>query len=669
MKSSPFNIIIALAAIAIAAILAPMKVRAQVNAEQMVRVGQNALYFDDYMVAIQYFNQAITAKPYLAQPYFLRAIAKLNLEDYLGAEADASEAIERNPFIVDAYEVRGVARQNRGRLEEAVADYNQALALFPKSRQLLFNKALAEQDLGQPDSAAVTFDRLLHDFPAYENGYVGRARLRLEQKDTIGARSDIDHALELNKNQANAYLLRADIAIHGDKDYPAALSDLDEAIRLMPREAGLYVNRAFLRYNLDDYFGALADYDYAVQLDPVNTSAIYNRALLRMEVRDYDNAIRDFTTALELDNDDYRSLNNRAYLYMEKRDTKHAMADVNRLVEAFPELPEALYMRSSLYRMQGQMGPAERDYNRALAMARSLKSTSPKEAAEAARREADREAEEALKPDAVAKRFAALRTAPADVDLEGDYNNKSIRGKVQNRRQAIELEPMFALSYYTAPTELKPSAYFIREIDEINATKALRFVVQLTNSDIALADEDEIRRHFESVDYYNSALATAEPRSIDYFGRAMDFMALRNYAAAIADLNRALDLTPDFALGYFQRAISRYKSLQAGNGEGPGRVAELRAIVSDFDQAIRLSPRMAFAYFNKGNLLAETGDYTSALMAYNKAIEIKPDFGEAYYNRGYVYFRLGDHDRGVENLSKAGELGVAPSYNIIKRMK
>ena len=68
MKSSPFNIIIALAAIAIAAILAPMKVRAQVNAEQMVRVGQNALYFDDYMVAIQYFNQAITAKPYLAQP-------------------------------------------------------------------------------------------------------------------------------------------------------------------------------------------------------------------------------------------------------------------------------------------------------------------------------------------------------------------------------------------------------------------------------------------------------------------------------------------------------------------------------------------------------------------------------------------------------------------------
>ena len=115
--------------------------------------------------------------------------------------------------------------------------------------------------------------------------------------------------------------------------------------------------------------------------------------------------------------------------------------------------------------------------------------------------------------------------------------------------------------------------------------------------------------------------------------------------------------------------MARYKALQSGNApDGPARVAELRAIMADLDKAISLSPRMAFAYFNKGNLLAETGDLTSALLAYNKAIELKPDLGEAYYNRGYVYFHLGDHDRGVENLSKAGELGVVPSYNLLKRM-
>lgn len=46
------------------------------------------------------------------------------------------------------------------------------------------------------------------------------------------------------------------------------------------------------------------------------------------------------------------------------------MADVNRLIEAFPELPEALYMRSNLNRMAGNMRQAERDYNRALDMAK-----------------------------------------------------------------------------------------------------------------------------------------------------------------------------------------------------------------------------------------------------------------------------------------------------------
>lgn len=35
-----------------------------------MRVGQNSLYLEDYVLSIQYFNQVIAAKPYLAQPYF-----------------------------------------------------------------------------------------------------------------------------------------------------------------------------------------------------------------------------------------------------------------------------------------------------------------------------------------------------------------------------------------------------------------------------------------------------------------------------------------------------------------------------------------------------------------------------------------------------------------------
>ena len=62
------------------------------------------------------------------------------------------------------------------------------------------------------------------------------------------------------------------------------------------------------------------------------------------------------------------------------------------------------------------------------------------------------------------------------------------------------------------------------------------------------------------------------------------------------------------------------------------------------------------------------GDYTSAISAYTKAIELKPDLGEAFYNRGYLYLKLGNRDAGVTDLSKAGELGIVPSYNLLKRM-
>ena len=61
-------------------------------------------------------------------------------------------------------------------------------------------------------------------------------------------------------------------------------------------------------------------------------------------------------------------------------------------------------------------------------------------------------------------------------------------------------------------------------------------------------------------------------------------------------------------------------------------------------------------------------DYDGATEAYGKAIALKPDFGEAYYNRGYIALRDGRRSAGIADLSKAGELGIVPAYNLIKRI-
>ena len=63
-----------------------------------------------------------------------------------------------------------------------------------------------------------------------------------------------------------------------------------------------------------------------------------------------------------------------------------------------------------------------------------------------------------------------------------------------------------------------------------------------TNREPQLSDEDAIGKHFSSIEYYNGYLETHRPRAIDYFGRAMDYYTLHNYASAMADLDRAIAL-------------------------------------------------------------------------------------------------------------------------------
>ena len=88
----------------------PLVSLAQYNTDHLVTIGRSALYFEDFVLSIRYFNQAISAKPYLYEPWFYRGVAKYHLDDFAGAEDDCTEAIQRNPYVVNSYELRGLSR-------------------------------------------------------------------------------------------------------------------------------------------------------------------------------------------------------------------------------------------------------------------------------------------------------------------------------------------------------------------------------------------------------------------------------------------------------------------------------------------------------------------------------------------------------------------------------
>lgn len=667
------------ALIALTAVLAYSPVRAQLNTDRIIDVGRNALYFEDYVLAIQHFNQVINVKPWLAEPYYLRAIAKYSLEDFAGAELDASEAIDRNPFLPDAWEVRGVARQCQGKNLEAVGDYQHALSLLPYNRQLLFSSALAQEDAGLTAEADSTYAVLLENYPKFDNGYVGRAQLHLNRQDSVSARADLDRALEINPNSVQALSLRAALA----KEPADALADMERAVTLQPDRTYLRVNRAVARYHVGDLNGALADFDYVVELEPTNYAALFNRAMLRLELKDNDRALRDLNRLLSLKPGDMRTLYNRAIVLYEKREYDAALADADRIVEAYPEMFAAYALRGQILRDSGHSSRAMSDFRRAEYLARRPANRNPSNNSDNADNSDNSDNPLPESAGQTVNQFQTLLTIDSENEqIEQTFNTAGLRGRIQDRTTAIELQPLYQLSYYSADGDVS-SAVYVRAINELNAARALPYVVYVTNSIPVLTRESDAARHLADIQQLGLKInSSAQPAPLDYFARAMDYMTVRDYEHALYDLDRVIQLTPDFAPAYLERAAARVMIQESKTGRATEITdsqietrlsAEtslaLNQIMADLDHALELDPLMAIAHYNRGTILLRMGADADAIDSFSRAIEIEPGLGPAYFNRGYARFNRGNRDGAVADISRAGQLGIHSGYNLLKRMQ
>lgn len=663
----------------------------QVNADQVLTIGKNVLSLEDYMLSIQYFNQAIKAKPYLADPYFFRGLAKLYLEDYKGAEEDCSLALERNKFKTEAYKVRGFARQYLGLDSLAIEDYNAGLEYSPIDKYFLFYKAVAQTSLEKYDDALDTYEILLRAYPKFEEGYAGRAQVYFQKGDTITALTDINKSLELDKYLINSYLIRADI-LSKQKQWDKALFDMNEAIKLKPQEANFYVNRAYIRYNLDDYFGAMSDYNYAIELEPFNSAAIFNRALLRFEVRDYEKAVADFSEVLKWDATNFHALYNRGLIFLELQKPSYALADFNKIADRYPKFYPIYYAIAQAYMQLGNqtayynyVKKADELVQRYVDDPENNALDRPTIAAATSNSHGNQRQENESELD-VMNRFNQLVTVNESMESNLAYNDK-IKGRVQDRNVRVELEPVYALSFYDSQSSLRSLSNYFRELDELNQAAYLNRTIYLSNEQTTPTDAQEIQSLFTDIENYTSLISQGRQRPVDYFGRAMVYLTLKNYESAISDLDKAIEQNDRFTVAFMARAYARHCLLIAQsraakldnsgseNSESSAmlemqqRHVAYTQIIADYDNALRLNPRLIYAWYNKGAIYYELQDFTSALNCYSQSIEINPDFGQAYFNRGLVYLQMGNKNQGITDLSKAGELGVLPSYNVLKRMK
>lgn len=655
-------------------LMLPVSGKAQINAEQVITIGRNVLSMEDYMLAIQYFNQAIKAKPYLADPYFLRALAKMSLDDYKGAELDCTEALKRNKFKIEAYKLRGFVRQNLGLDSLAIEDYNEGLRNDPTDKYFLFYKGVAQTSLKRNDEALQTMNNLIRLYPRFEDAYAARATLNLQRKDTLAALEDVEKAIKLNRSMVNPFLIRADIE-SSRGNWNAALTDMEEAVKLYPDEPGFYINRAYLRYNTDNYLGAMSDYNYALQLDPNNMAALFNRALLRFEVKDLINAKKDFTSVLALNPQNFHALYNRGLVQLETGEYKGALSDFKSIAAKYPNFYPVYYAIAEAERNLGNLKAVGDNVNHAENLVRKYVANPESNPLDRPTIAAGTQRNANHSPDGekedeneVMDRFNQLVTMNNIPETQLSYNER-IKGRVQDRDVMAEPEPLYTISYNPPAKALGGVTNYFRALDDFNRGRYITRPLYLSPVQSGLSDTD-YDALFKMVDSYTSVIANSgtKIRPADLLARGVAYSMLKNYKSAIEDFNAIIEANKDFSIAYIARGVARFEDARSQEDQ---RLAmqNIAMAAADFDMAASLDPRLIHAWFNMGYILYTQRDYFQASECFSKAIELDPDFGAAYYNRGLCALSSGKKNEAFADLSRAGELGVLPSYNILKRMR
>ncbi len=83
------------------------------------------------------------------------------------------------------------------------------------------------------------------------------------------------------------------------------------------------------------------------------------------------------------------------------------------------------------------------------------------------------------------------------------------------------------------------------------------------------------------------------------------------------------------------------------------RTARILEAVRDYDEAIRLNPQSAEAYYKRGFFYQSHGYAERAIEDFDRAIRTDPQFAKAYGNRAYAYLNKKQYDLAIADCTRA----------------
>lgn len=164
-------------------------------------------------------------------------------------------------------------------------------------------------------------------------------------------------------------------------------------------------------------------------------------------------------------------------------------------------------------------------------------------------------------------------------------------------------------------------------------------------------------------------LARSDPANAlyPYWLSRLDYDAM-NYGRAVSEVQKALELNPDFMKGYdqlglsdeglgkYDEAIEAYRRAVRLNEKdrpcSPWPSQDLAALLIKLDrlpeaeeslkQSLQCDPRFPRAHYQRGVLLEKQKKHDAAVAELQQAASLDPKYAEPYYALGQIYKRQGD---------------------------
>ncbi|XP_048456382.1 uncharacterized protein ttc6 [Rhincodon typus] len=576
--------------------------------------------------------------------YCRRGALYRRLGQLKSAMEDLNEAIKLEPMLLDIYWQRHFLYLLQLRTSDALDDLNFVLKHNRNHADAYTSKGDIYREKGDITLAIINYSQGLKCRPD-DDIYFKRAEMYEKNNDLLLAMEDYFMAFSLNPKRTDAMMKRG-LYYFENSTWHLAIQDLTALIKQEPGNAKArnYRGQAYAKQGM--HKEAIEDLSVAIHLDPNNWVVFYHRGCLLRKMQPQQ-ALQDFSVSV-LINDDVENLSSflhRGILYTDCSEWHAAIYDFESVLKLDRSICLAHINLGLIYLLKlDYYYEALRKFTHAL----KVEPTSTR--AYVCRAKAYQKIHNVAK---------ALKDITCAIHLQPQTHYfYLLRGQYLYQMKNFELAS-FCIQYYaeinqasdSSPIQQATVQIFLKNYDKaIENLNAMEKTAPLLTS--VGKSQMKAGKYEDALNSFQKALAL-EPEASEiriantvntsveiYYHMGLCYTELNQLREAMDSFNNAMKLVPNFAKAYYQRGLCSLK-LHDFN------------CIYDFHRALTINPQFFEVYLSRAVYYAMQGRYLKAILSCNEALKIEPRSIRAFLCRGALKFCSKAYRLAIADLTEA----------------